>query len=189
MSPKNQEQSLLHDICAAALIAAGLIGGFAYAATQGSAGSTSTATTVITLTIPTTYRVTSLADINFGTYSGTGALSGNQDICVFTNDATRNYRIMLTDNTTMSPSAFSVQNSGATTSIPFSVRWNGTTGTTGNTLVTYNTPLAVGGANVQSTDCSIGGKSANIAIDFLAADLQMVPSGLYSSTITVIIEP
>lgn len=160
----------------------------ALAATQGTLGTTSTATAVITVVIPPNFKISGMQDLALGSYSGSGAMAGDRDICVYSN-GTGSYRVLITDDSTLSPSGFSAQNSSATASIPYTVRWNGTTGTAGNTNVNYNTPRAYSGANTLSTDCSVGGLSANIRVNFTQANLRSVPGDAYSTTITVVIEP
>jgi hypothetical protein len=162
--------------------------GSAISASQGSLGTTSTATSVLTITIPETLRLSGLSDFAFGTYSGSGALSANADVCVYDNSSNGNYHVTATDSTSLTATAFAAQN-GAAASIPFSVRWNNGTGTTGNYALTYNKSHAASGANTKSTDCSTGGKSANLNIQFVATDLAGKPGGAYTSTITVMVEP
>lgn len=174
---------------AAALAAVVMMSQGAAAATQGSLGSTSTGTVGVSVTIPQKYRITSLTDITLGTYSGTGDLTGNDDVCVYTNDATKAYHVLITDSSSMTPSGFGVQNAGATASIPMTVAWNSATGTSGNAAVTYNSSLAGSNANSTSVTCATGGESANLQVTLAAADLQAAPADAYSTTLTIVIEP
>lgn len=166
-----------------------LTGQGAVAATQGTLGTTSTGTVGVSLTINPVYQVTSLTDFVLGTYGGTGAMTGNQDVCVYTNDATRSYGVRVTDSSTMSATGFSVQNAGATAQIPYTLRWNDATGIAGNTALAYNTRLASIDANITSATCATGGDSANLQISLLATDLQAAPAGSYTTTVSVLIEP
>jgi hypothetical protein len=175
------------------LIAAAIATAFgaqgAMAATDGTLGATSTGTSLVSLSISQLYRISGMTDFAFGAYSGTGALTANHDVCVYTNDATRAYHVVVTDNSGMSATNFSVQNAGATADIAYAVKWNSGTGITGNAAVTYNTALAGTNANILSSDCTTGGNSANLEVDFAAAALQAAPAGSYSATLSVLVEP
>lgn len=161
----------------------------AEAATNGSLGLTSTGSTVVTVIIPNIFKISGVNDLTLGTYSGTGTMTGNQDLCIYTNRETGSYRVTVTDDTPLSPSGFAVQDQTNTRQIPFTVRWNGTTGTSGNLNMNYNTRRTFSGANTQSTNCSVGGNSANIQVSFTQANLQAVGGGSYSSTLTLFVEP
>jgi len=156
----------------------------ALAATDGTLGATSTGTSDVSLTINQSYQISGVSDLALGAWSGTGDLSGNDDVCVYTNDASAGYQVNITNST----GSFTVANAGATASVPFAVKWNSTTGTSGNQAVTYNSPLAGTGANTSSTNCG-GGNDANFEVSVLAADLSAAPADSYSSTLSITIEP
>ena len=162
--------------------------GLSIAATQGTLGSTSTGTANVTLTIPSLYRISGLTDLSLGTYSGSGTMTANEDVCVYSN-VNGTYRVNITGNSTLSPAAFAVQNAGNTAYIPMAVKWNGVIGTTGNAAITYNVPLAATGANQTTTDCSTGGLSADLQVSLLQSDLLKAPASVYSSILTILIEP
>jgi len=160
-----------------------------FAATQGTLGATSTGTSVVTLTIPALFRISGIGDLALGTYSGTGTMTANDDICVYSNSS-GNYRVRITDNSEMTANQFAVENAANTGQIAMEVRWNDVIGITGNVAVTYNTPLASQtGANTQTTDCSVGGLKANLQVNFTQANLLAAPASAYSSTLTITIEP
>jgi hypothetical protein len=161
----------------------------AQAATNGSLGATSTATTVITLTIPETLRISGMGDLSLGRWSGSGAMSANRDVCVYDNSSNGSYHVTATGNSTLTPSAFGVQNSNASYGIPFSVTWNNGAGTSGSYGLTYNKSHSASGANTRSMDCSVGGKSSNLGVSFASTNLQKAPGGVYSTTLTVMVEP
>ncbi len=171
-----------------ALIALLPMVGLAEAATQGSLATTSIGTAVITVVIPAQFKISGVNNFSLGSYAGSGNISANQDICVYTNGS-GSYRVRVTDDTSMSPTGFSVQNGISTSDILYKIYWNNTTGTTGSTQLTYNAPLSRTGANVLSTNCSVGGKSANIEVTFAQTDLRKAVTGGYSGTITIAIEP
>ena len=171
-------------IALAALLAFGYTSA-AFAASQGSLGTTSQGSLDITLSIEDLIRISDFSDMAFGAYSGTGDLNSNDDLCVYRNDTGGQYTI----TATASEGAFQVDD-GGTNTIAYSVFFNDTTGTTGEVAVTYNTATATqSGANTTSSDCSVGGLSANVHVRFLAADLQAAVPGSYSGTLVLTANP
>ena len=156
----------------------------AYAATQGTLGATSTGTADISVTIAEQFRISSIQDYAFGTYSGTGNLTANDDVCVY-NNGTGDYRI--TASGSGAASAFTVA-SGANT-IAYQVFYNDVTGTTGAVQLTAATQSGVQtGANTTINDCSAGGLSGNVEVRMLQAALQAAPAGAYTGTLTLLVE-
>lgn len=84
------------------------------AATQGTAGPTSTGTASVLVVNNDLAWIKGLDDINLGTWSGTGDMSGNDDICVLTNYfpfQLNNYIIRASgDGDGADPSAFTLSN-------------------------------------------------------------------------------
>lgn len=167
---------------ASLLTATTLSAGNAMAATQGSLGSTSTGSATVSLTIPPVFEISGLSDLALGSYSG-AAMAGNEDVCVYQNGGGA-YHVLATSST----GSFQVSD-GASHTIPMDVRWNNKIGTSGNTSLVYNTATAETGANITSADCSSGGKSADLQVNFTLAALQVAPAATYDATLTVVIEP
>ena len=174
-------------LLAVALLAmTALTAGNAIAATDGTLGATSTGTSPVTLTIPELFRISSLADFALGAYAGTGTMTSNDDVCVYHNgDGT--YQVTGTDDST--GATFAVENAGNTAVITMEVKWNDITGTAGNAALIYNTAMPSTAANTTIDDCSVGGLSGNLQVNFTQADLQAAPVGAYDSTITLLVEP
>ena len=86
----------------------------AHAATQGAPGTTSTGTVGIQVVNNDLAWIKGLDDINLGSWSGTGDMSGNDDVCVATNFfffALNNYAIRASgDGDASDPSAFTLSN-------------------------------------------------------------------------------
>jgi len=160
----------------------------ALAATDGTLGATSTATSTVSLTIPQRYQITGISDFAFGNYSGSGDLTSNDDVCVYTNDSTRQYKVRITDSSSLSPSGFSVQNAAGTAHIAYTVKWNNQSGTNGNQNVSYNSHVNGENANNSSASCN-GARNANLQVNVAQAALQAASGGAYSTTLTVVIEP
>lgn len=148
----------------------------------------SSASLDIDLTVATLFRISGISDLSFGSYSGSGPLSRDDDVCVWTNASGGSYRI--TARGSGGSFAFLVTKSGDDSrTIPYSVRWNTTSGTTGNAAIAANvTSGNLFGANTQSSSCSSGPASTgNFQVTFAQADLLSSPSGTYTGTLTLIV--
>lgn len=162
-----------------------LSGGIAHAASDGTLGGTSTGTADVTLDIGTQVQVTDFADLALGTYSGTGNLTGNDDLCVYTNDGTAQYDVTVDDN--VATGGFQVADGG--NEITMTASWNDASGTAGAASLTAGTVLdAQTNANTTATNCG-GVLNSNISVTLLATALQAAPAGNYSTTLTVLVEP
>jgi hypothetical protein len=119
-------------ICAAAVLA--IVPNGASAATQGSLGATSTGTVTINASVANRVQLTGLADVNFTAQDPFTAATDSQDVCVWSNTATKAYTITASGNGALN--AFTLVNGGGAT-VPYSVAWSASTGAaTGTTLVT-----------------------------------------------------
>lgn len=157
-----------------------------YAASDGETGASSEGDFELELTIPNLVRITGVADMNFGSYSGSGVFSRNDNVCVYTNSANGQY--LVTAQGSGAASAFTVSD-GASHTIPYTVRWNDQTGTSGNIQLDPSVSSATqSGAHTSSETCS-GGDTANFEISFTQGALLGVPAGTYTGVLTLIIEP
>lgn len=168
----------------------------ALAATQGTAQlGSSTGTVDVVVTTGLVARISGLNDIDLGTWSGTGDLSGSDDLCIgrsgvglFANGA---YRVRLDgDGDPSDIHAFTLTN--GTHLLYYNVAFNDGTGT-GGTPVTGGVML--GGQNGFGFwqflnllfDCAVD--NANIEVTIPANELQSVPGGNYTGTLTVVLIP
>jgi len=95
-----------------AVSAGSLVAGPAFAATQGSLGATSTGTVSITASVPNRARITGLTDVSFANQDPSTAASNAEDVCVWSNTATKAYTITATGSG--SGSAFTLSNGSGT---------------------------------------------------------------------------
>jgi len=156
----------------------------AEAVVQGVLNPTSTGSFDVTVTISNEVRITGLADIDFGTYPAVGDLATNYDLCIYSNMPGATYDITASGDG--AGSAFTIA-SGANT-IAYTVDWNDVTGTPGQSQLTTTVPVAQTGANQQTSDCSVGGDSANLEIEITNAAIVGKPNGTYTGTLTLLIE-
>lgn len=167
------------------------------AATQGTniPGSSSTGSVDVVVTTGLVARVSGLNDIDLGTWSGSGDLSGSDDLCIgrsgvglFANGA---YRVRLDgDGDASDISAFTLTN--GTNLLYYNVAFNDATGAGGTPVtggVMLNSQSGFGFwqfLNVQF-GCSVN--NANIEVTVPATELQSVPGGNYTGTLTIVLIP
>ncbi len=159
----------------------------AFASSDGNFDTTSTGESDVSLTVSTCYRISKIDDLSFGSYSGSGAMSLNDNVCVYTNASGGKYSVRVRGEGT--GYAFIVKNTAdVTKTIPFTVYWNDQQDTSGNFQVTANSPQDCTGANTESVDCSVGlSYTANFEVRFAASDLLSSKAGTYSGVLTFII--
>ena len=151
----------------------------------------STASLDVDLTIPVLFRISGISDLSFGTFTHDESIrkSLSDDVCVFTNDSSGQYRITAHGNG--KASAFTLVKSGdATSTLPYAVYWNDESGTTGNfaltAAVTY--PSNLSGANTSSSSCLLGASSsANFEVIIATSDILDSKAGTYTGTLTLTI--
>jgi hypothetical protein len=168
------------------LAAVMFFGSTAFTATQGTLGATSTGDFTITVTIPERVQVSYLQDIDFGSYGGSGALTDNYDLCVYSN--TGGYQITATGSG--AANAFTITDGSDT--IAYTLSWNDTTTTTGNQSITTGTALTGQTTAAADATCSSGSSmSSNMYVNIAeAALLAATPSATpYSGTVTLLVEP
>lgn len=157
----------------------------AYAATDGTVGTTSQGDLDIDLSISNLVRISGMADLNFGTVSGTSDAVLDQDVCVWTNVAAGEYKVNAHGDG--AANAFTVSNGVGT--MAYTVRWNDTVGTSGNVALAAGVLSGVqSNASTTSTTCG-GGASANYQVRFTQAVLSSVRPGTYTGVLTVVISP
>lgn len=159
----------------------------AFAATQGTQGSTSTGSVNINASVPSRVRISGLTDVNLLNQDPTIDAVSSQDVCVWSNTATRGYSITATGSG--SGSAFTL--AGSSSSVPYSVEWADSTAQTTGTSLT--TGAAVTGFTSSATQqvCSAGpSASASLIIKIASADLStMQAAQTYTGTLTLLVTP
>lgn len=159
----------------------------ANAATDGALGATSTGSVDITASVPNRARISNLADIDFSNQDPASAASDAQNICVWSNTATKAYTITATGDG--ASSAFTLTDGTAT--VPYSVEWNDASG------ATTGTPLAAGTASASFTStaskhsCASGpAATASLVVGMSSEDLSTMSAGVdYTGTLTLLVTP
>ena len=162
--------------------------GTAQASTQGTFGATSTGSVSINASVPARVRISGLADVDLTNSDPSSNAAVAQDVCVWSNTATRGYRV--TASGSGAANAFTLAN-GALPVVPYSVEWSGTSGqTTGTSLVTGTALVGqISSATVQ--DCSSGPvSSASLIVRVGSTALQAMPAATtFTGTLTLVVAP
>jgi hypothetical protein len=170
-----------------AVSAGSLVAGPAFAATQGSLGATSTGTVSITASVPNRARITGLTDVSFANQDPSTAASNAEDVCVWSNTATKAYTITATGSG--SGSAFTLSNGSGT--VPYSVEWAATSGqTSGNALTAGTASSSLTSGAVNQTCSSAPAASASLIVKMSTTDLGTMSAGSsYTGTLTLLVTP
>ena len=173
-----------------ALMVLGTASSFAYAASDGSLGASSTGTSDISVTTTEMAQITNMANISAGSYSGALGVDLNDDVCIYTNDAgATSYKVTATGNYLANGGAgnlFFVKSTTTSSTIAYTVSWNNTTGA-GNTALTANTQSAAITGATNTYPCVTN--NANFRVQMTHNDIMSVPAGTYEGTLTLVVVP
>jgi hypothetical protein len=177
----------LRRFAAIGMVAALALPASAFGATQGSLGATSTGTVSISASVPARARITGLADVAFTNQDPATAASSAQNVCVWSNTATRGYSITATGDGTAS--AFTL--TGAATMIPYTVEWNATSSQTSGTSLTAGAALGGLVSTATQQTCASGpASSASLIVGLSTATLQtMQATTNYAGVLTLLVTP
>lgn len=170
-----------------AALASGLTAGPAFAASQGNLGATSTGTVGISASVPNRARITGLADVAFTNQDPATAASNAQNVCIWSNTATKAYTI--TASGSGSASAFTLSNGSGT--VPYTVEWAATTGQTSGTSLTTGTASASLTTTAVNQACSSApATTASLIVKMATTDLGTMSAGSsYTGTLTLLVTP
>lgn len=157
------------------------------AATDGLFGATSTGTLTITASVPNRARISGLDDVEFLNQDPSTAASSAQDVCAWTNTATRAYTITATGSG--ASNAFTLTN--GTTTVPYSVQWSPSSGQTSGTALAAGTASASLTSTASHNLCVSGpASSASLIVGIGSADLSTMSAGSnYTGTLTLLVSP
>lgn len=131
-------------------------------------------------------RIMEVDDLNLGNWPYS-SMTGNDPVCVYRNNGINTYQTTVTDNSTISPATFNLENATRTAQIPYQLYW-GNTPAPGTILLADGVTLPASGANITASNCG-GGDSANFKVTINNSDLAAVPSGTYTATVTMVVRP
>lgn len=130
-------------------------------------------------------RVSSLTNVDFGTYSGTGDVSEVREFCVYSNNAGAAYNVTLS-SPQQNAGAFFVENPGATASIGYTLWFKDDVTPGKGTAVGLGAISGVGDNSAH--DCG-GGTNAKLTVDLLETSMQVAATDDYSDTVTLLVAP
>ena len=183
MSMKTQIRQALASMALLGVVNAGP----AFAATQGTLGATSTGSVSITASVPNRARISGLSDVAFTNQDPAIAASNAQNVCVWSNTATKAYTVTATGSG--SANAFTLSN-GSTT-VPYSVAWSSSINQTSGTVLVSGTASASLVSTATNQTCASGPtSSASLIVGISSADLSTMSAGSnYLGTLTLLITP
>jgi hypothetical protein len=182
-----KSQSMRRVVLLGAILASGFGSSQAFAASQGTLGATSTGSVTITASVPTRARITGLSDVAFTNQDPATLASDAQDVCVWSNTATKAYTITATGSGTAS--AFTL--SDGTTTVPYSVEWAASSGQTTGAALTTGTASASLTSTATNQSCTSGpAASASLVVEIATADLGTMSAGnSYTGSLTLLVTP
>ena len=155
----------------------------ALASTDGSFGATSQGSVAISATVPGRVKLTKLSDVTFTNVDPTLAASNAQNVCVWSNTASRRYTI----NATGSGASNAFTLAAGTNTVPYTVEWAQTSGQTSGTALTAGVALLNQSSGAVMQDCG-GGASASLIVGIASSELQgMTASTPYTGTLTLLV--
>lgn len=171
----------------AAVMLAAIVSSSAQAATQGTLGATSTGTVTITASVPNRARITGLTDVAFALQDPNTAASNAQNVCVWSNTATKGYTVTATGSGVTS--AFTLANGSLT--VPYSVAWNAASGqTSGTALATGTASAGLVSTAVQQSCSTAPLTTQSLVVGISTTDLgTMQALTTYTGTLTLVVTP
>ncbi len=169
-------------------LACGTVSTPATAATDGTLGATSTGSVNINASIAGRVRISGLSDVTFTNVDPTIDATNAQNVCVWSNTATRGYNI--TAMGSGAGGAFTLA-SGALPVVPYTVEWAGNSGATSGNALASGTAYTGLTSAATNPNCSSGpSASASLIVKIGASELQSMTSGTtYSGTLTLLVAP
>ena len=156
------------------------------AATQGSAGATSTGTVGISATVPGRVQISGLSDIVFGTVDPAVAAANSENVCVWSNTSGKGYTVTATGSG--ASNAFAL--SDGTNSLAYAVEWAGSSGQSAGTALVSGTALGGLSSTATNPTCSSGPvATASLIVRMTAANLQAAVASSYTGTLTLVVAP
>jgi hypothetical protein len=165
----------------------------AFAATQGTLGSTSTGTVNLSITKSVQAQISDLSDMTLANWSvGDGAVTLFSNACIYS--STGSYKVTATGSGLAN--AFTIS-SGLNT-IPYTVTWNaggqGNLANTGTSLTSNIQSTNFANANTTNATCSGGGAgndTARVVVGITQANMNSAASSStpYTGTLTMLITP
>lgn len=178
----------MHKFKATVLVVSLMSTTVSFSATDGTLGTTSTGTVVVSLTIPALVLITGLANITLTPTNFVAPVTGATTACIYSNVVTPlgSYYVTASSANGLA-GAFRVNN--GTNFITYSAFWNNAAAAAQTTALTSGTKTAqqTGGSAVSLT-CG-GNPNANFNVSFSSAQVAGAAPLTYTDTVTLLITP
>ncbi len=166
-----------------AALSVSALNGAAFAATQGSLGSTSTGTSSLDATVTDLVQITDVNDITLSAASASDPLVGSDSsVCVYSNASGNLYEI--TASSANGSGSF-LLNDGSNT-MAYTVNWTDSAATT--VALSEGAQSSSNFAGSASTSCA-DTKVSSVALSVPAATWTTSPAGTYNDTLTLVVAP
>lgn len=134
-----------------------------------------------------TVRITGLSDVSLLSLNPMANASSAQNICVYSNSATKGYGVTGTGSGT--GSAFTLSAGGSVPVLPYSVQWSASSGQTSGTTLTHSVPLTGLTTTATTQQCTGGpATTASLIVLLATSDLQTASQGLtYTGVLTLVV--
>lgn len=143
-------------------------------AAEGDLAASSSADILIQADINDLVRISRLDDLNLGSFDGSNDLSANDDFCVYRNGLA-NYDITVT----AAEGSFVLVDDSNTLAYSLTIA---------GSPVSHAIALSLDNADTDSVSCN-DSDNVNVAISIDSNDLQSVPAGAYTGTLTLTVAP
>lgn len=155
--------------------------------TQGSLGATSQGVVGISATVPQRVQLTGLSDFSFPSLDPATASSTPENVCVWSNTATKGYTITALGSGTAN--AFTL--SDGSTTLAYGVQWNGSSGQTTGTPLAVNSAASFTSTATSPTCSAAPTTTASLIVGFTTAQLQAAVGSAtaYTGTLTLTVAP
>jgi hypothetical protein len=138
------------------------------------------------ITVSDIVRVTGLANISLGTYTGGSDINVEESFCVYSNNDTAAYTVTITSPNQDGAGNFLMVNGAATESIAYTLYFKDNLAPGVGTQVAA--PPIPGSGNNSASNCG-GADNAKLSVNVLSVDMGPVSSDTYSDTLTVRVAP
>jgi len=154
---------------------------------QGTLGATSTGSILITASVPNRARISGLSDVTWTNQDPSTAATSTQNVCVWSNTATKAYTVTATGSG--ASSAFTLTDGTGT--VPYSVEWSTSlNAATGTALATGAASASLVSTATHQTCASGPTASASLIVGITTANLGTMSAGAnYTGTLTLLITP
>ncbi|MEX2489797.1 MAG: hypothetical protein WD356_09775 [Pseudomonadales bacterium] len=131
-------------------------------------------------------RISSMDNIDLGSWEGTGSINATETFCVYSNNDSASYNISISSPNQDGSANFYLVNSDTSAQVFYLLSFNDNVGGGAGSMVS-DVAISGTGAN-NSIDCD-GGDNAKLTVDIAETNLTNVPADAYGDTLTLVVSP